>query len=675
MNINIKCVQNMYKIFLFGFFSMVVSTCSSVDPETDRILTNEYAALYEAIYQRDGDRVLEFVEHPDSLIRRQAWRALIQTPIDDLDQQIQSVLVANNDDAWASLWFKKLNEKHIAYFHSLWDENPHLRRGLLVLFSEVGNRSTFERLLTENETGDLNFDYKLAYAIGARSRTIELTNEEEIKLIDRALSTKNGKNTQAYFYGYYRGRKQFSLESENHAVQKWTEYYPVSDEGNQSLSRILSKNHLDVVLRHYPIESYERMNVQLAIEIAQAINRNESTDYSKVILNALLDHRNSNVQISTLQAIKRHPEVAESLFGDIMNKIALIDYREPLARMEAFNTIINPSKYVDEMKVVAGEDPSLQTLKYEILEKIYSKEELFDTILEDYASDNRLIRFYAIQKLGSLWLQLDEEFRAEASNTVRNIIAEFAARSDRSMFYISASFLMDSLIFANDDYQTVENLLANFELPEDVEVFQSISQVLFDRFFEDAQPLIDSLAMQGNMALNRTLIQQGWDILQGDYYPMEFRKPDWESVSKRTRNPFVVIETKKGDIILKLNMEIAPVTINGMDELISNGEYQNTPFHRVIPNFVIQGGDVESQDGFGGPGFVVPTEASSTMYNRGVVGIASAGTDTEGSQFFIMHQWKPHLNGRYTVVGEVVEGMDVVDRIIQGDVIERMYWY
>ncbi len=675
MNFNLKCVQNMYRFFAAAFLFLTVTSCSTVDPETKRVFTEEYSKLYEAIYQRDGDQILEFVSHPDSIIRAQAWRALIQSPVEDLDNQIQEVMRANTDDAWASLWFKNLNEKHIEYFHTLWNDMPHLRTRLLVLFSEVGDRSTFELLLNTDEVGDHDFDFKLAYAMGARTRLLELSVEEEIQLIDRAVSTKEGRKTQAYLYGYYRARKQFSEEAEQHALLKRDEYYPTTDEGNQSLVRILSENNLDGVLRHFPIESYERMNVQLAVEITQAIARNEPTNYSQVILNALLDHRNSNVQISALQAIQRHPEVADKLFRDIMNKIALIYYRDPLARMEAFNTINNPSEYLVDVIELAGQEPSLQTLKYEILEKAYSNEEFFNNLIEGINQENRLLKLSAIQYLTSWWPEADDTIKNEKVDVVKELTLNLARLGDRSIATSLTPIFMDSFVFPDEDYTMIEELLSEFSLPEDVEVFQSLSQVLFVRFEEKAQSLIDSLAMEGNQALNRTLLTQGWDILQGDYYPENFRKPDWNRVAKLTSNPYVVIETSKGEIILELEIGKAPVTIAGMDSLMKAGAYQNTPFHRVIPNFVIQGGDVESRDGFGGPGYVVPTEASSTMYNRGVVGIASAGTDTEGSQFFIMHQWKPHLNGRYSVIGEVVEGMDVVDRIVQGDVITRMYWY
>lgn len=665
----------MYRLLGLLSYLILISSCTNVDPEVNRVFTSEYPQLYEAIYERDGDKILEFVNHPDSIIRSQAWRALIQTPVQDLDMQIQEVLKTNTEDAWASLWFKELDEKHEEYFHNLWLSQIHLKRGLLTLFGEFGTRPTFELLLKEEETKDSDFNYALAFATGARSRTIDLKPDEEIQLIDKALSSKNGSKTQAYLYGYYRARKQFSDQAEQHLLSKWTEYYPNSEEGNQSLVRILSPNHLDVVLQHFPIESYERMNVQLAVEITQAIARNEITSYGQVILNALLDHRNPNVQISALLAIQRHPEVATALFRDLMNKIALAEYREPLAQMIAFNTISNPENYIDEMILVAGNNPSLQTIKYQVLEKILDNNEFYETLNSGINSEDRLFKLYAVQYLAAWWPEADESFKEQIREAVKQTVVDVAKMGDRTMTISLTPIFMDSFVFPDEDYQLFEELFSHFQLPQDVEVYQSLSQVLYVRFEEQAQELIDSLSMEGNQALNRTLISQGWEILQGDYYPEDFRKPDWERVAEITANPYVVIETTKGEITLLLDIEKAPVTIAGMDSLMESGAYRNTPFHRVIPNFVIQGGDVETKDGFGGPGYVVPTEASSTMYNRGVVGIASAGVDTEGSQFFIMHQWKPHLNGRYTVIGEVVEGMEVVDRIVQGDYIERMYWY
>ncbi|RNC86174.1 MAG: peptidylprolyl isomerase [Balneola sp.] len=237
-----------------------------------------------------------------------------------------------------------------------------------------------------------------------------------------------------------------------------------------------------------------------------------------------------------------------------------------------------------------------------------------------------------------------------------------------------ASLLRDSLIIEDSEYYVIEDFLTRFKLPEDIEVYQAITSVLKDRFEDDAQALIDSLAALGNSALNQTLRNQGWEIEEGAAPSTVFRKPDWRRLTKLGISPVLILETNKGDILIQMDVLTAPATISGMDSLVTARVYNRVPFHRVIPNFVIQGGDIETQDGFGGPDYVVPTEGSATHYFRGKVGIASAGTDTEGSQFFVMHDWMPHLTGRYTIIGEVIEGMEVVDRIVRGDYIEKAYW-
>ncbi len=106
-------------------------------------------------------------------------------------------------------------------------------------------------------------------------------------------------------------------------------------------------------------------------------------------------------------------------------------------------------------------------------------------------------------------------------------------------------------------------------------------------------------------------------------------------------------------------------------KLVRKNFYNGLTFHRLVPNFVIQGGDPRG-DGWGGPGFAIRSEFSLVSFARGAAGIASAGKDTEGCQFFITHQPIPHLDGRYTVFGRVLNGQDVVDRIQIGDTIEQI---
>jgi peptidyl-prolyl cis-trans isomerase B (cyclophilin B) len=130
----------------------------------------------------------------------------------------------------------------------------------------------------------------------------------------------------------------------------------------------------------------------------------------------------------------------------------------------------------------------------------------------------------------------------------------------------------------------------------------------------------------------------------------------------------ISIETSKGTIELELYPEHAPMTVNNFVFLTREGYYDGVTFHRVIKNFVIQGGD-PTGTGRGGPGYTFPDEVfgNPLKHKTGVMSMANAGPNTNGSQFFITHSPQPHLDGKHTVFGVVVNGMDVVNAIEQGD--------
>ncbi len=135
-------------------------------------------------------------------------------------------------------------------------------------------------------------------------------------------------------------------------------------------------------------------------------------------------------------------------------------------------------------------------------------------------------------------------------------------------------------------------------------------------------------------------------------------------------NPIVTIEMENGDVIkAELYPEVAPNTVNNFISLINKGFYDGVIFHRVIPGFMIQGGDPQGT-GTGGPGYSIRGEFSSNRFlnelkhTRGVLSMArTMDPNSAGSQFFIMHEDAPHLDGQYAAFGKVVEGMEAVDKI------------
>ena len=165
---------------------------------------------------------------------------------------------------------------------------------------------------------------------------------------------------------------------------------------------------------------------------------------------------------------------------------------------------------------------------------------------------------------------------------------------------------------------------------------------------------------------------------------------DTQSAEKKLPDGlYARMDTSKGTILLQLDYEKAPLTVVNFAGLAEGTKYyskvpgqppkfQGKPFydgltfHRVIPNFMIQGGDPQG-NGSGGPGYEFRNEITSLRHDRaGILSMANAGPDTNGSQFFITHKDTPWLDGHYSVFGHVVEGQDVVNKIVKGDVIRSV---
>jgi peptidyl-prolyl cis-trans isomerase B (cyclophilin B) len=143
-------------------------------------------------------------------------------------------------------------------------------------------------------------------------------------------------------------------------------------------------------------------------------------------------------------------------------------------------------------------------------------------------------------------------------------------------------------------------------------------------------------------------------------------------MSSQAADLFAILETSKGVIKIKLTPDKTPKTVANFVNLIDRGYYNDLVFHRVIPDFMVQGGDPRGT-GTGGPGYKFGDEFDSSLKHDGpgVLSMANAGPGTNGSQFFITHVATPWLDGKHSVFGKVVEGQNIVDAIVQGDKIVK----
>ncbi len=669
----------MYKFFSILIFTVLLLACDPAKKEAGRLLTQEYPDLYEAVFNRDAEVLMEFTSHTNERIRIQAWQSLINTPVSDIDTLIDLANQADTKEAWSSLWLRELSEEQIERLNELFIAGNASNRGLVSALGELGNGRSLELLLQEDVPPNKEMEFQLAYSIGRLTGNVEVTEEQQIQIIERALSTTNSKAAQAYLYGFYRTRNDqekqgLTTNALNKLIELWKNYYPDEIGPDRYIAALLMKDHSGLVFHHFIDEDYVLMDVQLAIEIIQSIGRNEENDtYAPVALNAFVQHKNPNVVIQALRVIAAKEDFAKKINNSLLNATALNVAVEPHVRLAGFNASVNPEKYIDDLLPIGTENPYLQTLRYSALQKVWDEAKVFDYLAADIDTSQGLLYSFLLSEMNTLWANADDELKTEARvEQVHNILFAALERGERA--FMMQALYSDENVLKENDFATLIDILNNKSVVEDISVFRSVTSVLKNRFEEQSEAVIIEFYNNAGHDLKQSLIAQEWSFIKDSLAPVTFRMPDWDRLADLGPNPVWVLETRKGDIEITMDVLTAPATISGMDSLIINGHYDGVAFHRVVPNFVIQGGDVETGLGFGGPDYTVPTEASAAHYFRGKAGIASSGPDTEGSQYFFMNVWAPHLNGRYTIFGEVTEGMSVVDRITQGDVVQRSYW-
>lgn len=252
------------------------------------------------------------------------------------------------------------------------------------------------------------------------------------------------------------------------------------------------------------------------------------------------------------------------------------------------------------------------------------------------------------------------------------LFANALRRGEPALAQAAAAALADSAFRGMGGGPLLQSAYLQMAPPSDTDAMVAVLEALAAVGDSSALPLLGEALASERPALRRAAARALTQLTGREVRPLDSRPApspavDWPRLAARGARPRLIMETERGRIVLELDAEQAPLTVQTVLGLAEAGAYDDVPFHRVVPNFVIQGGDYTRGDGRGGPDSTIRSEFTRTSYGRGTLGMASAGKDTEGSQYFITHAMQPHLDGRYTAFGAVVEGLDVVDAIRQGD--------
>jgi cyclophilin family peptidyl-prolyl cis-trans isomerase len=347
-------------------------------------------------------------------------------------------------------------------------------------------------------------------------------------------------------------------------------------------------------------------------------------------------------------------------------KDELITYYKDVEGFELREAVVSSFKYFDDASVYNNLRDMITKTVQDFVDK--NKIESGDMIAGKEL--NGLYRAF-VETLGELKYKANEKDR----NTMRLIFSEFVSSKDPSIIDVCITSLSDS-IYVNQLSETRLIIAMDYQdltYPKDKEAMRLIIRALGNLGAASSSDLLK----KGLQSADYEIAKESADALKkitGKEFTFTAKKKYYTNlneINSLDKKSYALLKTNQGNIKLKLYPYYAPYSVMNFVSLAEKGFYNNTVFHRVIPNFVIQGGD-PLNNGWGGPEYSIRSEFAPIHYERGILGMASDGKDTEGSQLFVTHSPFYHLDNSYTIFGEVVEGMDVVDKIYLGDVLESV---
>ena len=452
----------------------------------------------------------------------------------------------------------------------------------------------------------------------------------------------------------------------------------IMEEGDAE-AKMYAAAYLGRIKKLGPIENFERLDflmrndqeLAVQIQLVKAYRRCESEECTNSLRKIAMDeNRDAQVRANAFSAAIPSHDLTEAAFVAVKSANAqlAVAAAEYLLNSEkaALQTLVSESKkvenwraralllraamrksdYKSENLVVAQIDSLLEAAKsYEkgyLLAALSESPKYNDKIVEIVLAKEAIVSTLAAEGIVE---QFDRLKKRDFSDRLV-IIEKFIATEDPAIVAISADFLSKSdpvTLMQIKSVQFLEDAMAKMKLPEEIETYNGLEKAIATIQKRTPQPKT-----------------------------VDYQNPiNWDLVKKIPKNQVAEIITNKGKIVFQLMVENCPGTVENFVQLVQDGFYNGKNFHRIVPSFVAQGGCPRG-DGYGSSPDAIRSEWPNLHYGPGMVGMASAGKDTESCQWFITHCDTPHLDGRYTIFAKVVSGMEIVQTIEIGDQIERI---
>ena len=373
------------------------------------------------------------------------------------------------------------------------------------------------------------------------------------------------------------------------------------------------------------------------------------------VIKSFTTHSNPHLKLAAFRAYSKIDK--EHSFLILMNEIAAIENN--ILKGQLIKLLAETKPEIAYRFVMENLDKGNKYFKGLLLDAlaIIGNNYALKSLRQFIAVDNDYLRNRAFNALNSL--------KRIRKNEVKMLLNSSAVSS----FSIALEWMNK-----HKQKEPLSFLIEKFKAFSFIEGFEAQRQILLSlkTFYPEISPdVFDSLYTYASIyQVKRDLIKQYPTLGETfNFHSVHFELPEYlqtDSLFSYSANPVVSLKTEKGALKIELFPRQAPLTVKNFLSLARKGFYNNLSFHRVVPDFVIQGGDPVG-DGWGGPGYVIPSEDNLLSFKRGSVGMATSGYDTGGCQFFICQSEQFHLNGNYTLFGKVIENIEIIDSILQGD--------
>lgn len=624
------------------------------------------------------DSLLDFLKHPEPKVRTRAIEAIGKLQDNHCLEQVTKMLQDTNHNvrleaafalgqigdstAEASL-IERLNSKEIT----------EVKVRILEALGKIGTAQTFAILSNQftAQSEALRAEAALASArMALRGRTNQIVTNSLQALLNDGNDDVRWKTT----YALMRIKKDLDanklvgrLQDRNPQVRM----YAVSALGEMAYIPVLER--LGFILR-------TDLDWRVRVNAARALENYPLTlvaDYLSLL------YQSAHVRLTIVSAIGASAQVGTKGYRQNSRELNLAKHQLeqlltndpdeeaiPLTHAEIGAALISYAKLMGHQAidlVLTYAEHASKTVRasaMQALGEIHSPV-VMNIFEKKYPTDSTVVKIAILEALDKLSAFSNPKLFLDALASDDQVLVALAAKG-------LGSDSVNNKIYAPRIVEAYQSL----PKPVDVEAAQMIFEALGKFKEESAVPTLKDALRTPDKALSKAAAQALGEITGESYtdqivhfteLPFEFKYRDVLDL----RGAKAIIQTERGKIEIKLYAEDAPLTVLNFVRLAEAGFYDGLTFHRVVPNFVIQGGDPRG-DSWGSPGYSIPSEFNKHHYLRGTVGMASAGKDTEGCQFFITHSPQPHLDGRYTIFGQVTSGMDVVDKIQQDDVMQKV---